>query len=443
MLTLLGGLIGSISFCQVGLSNIPTPWTFQVITPNHYMPESKMPIPAVPNIIDFGQERIRRQNQRMIEESLPREALQKQKHQINQDIAELISINFSLPSHVGKQGASNYHEAFQQLNQMDFNNISIKDLTFLIEDTYFENKLDKAEFDKIISNIGTFLKAIIKDRGYDQNSNSVKNFMIFQFFSEQLSLKNGTKHLPFEYDFDDYFGRQDYSKMFVTKLLETQAGQCHSMPLLYLIIAEEMDAEAYLAFSPNHSYIRFLADNGKWHNIELTNGMFSTSSFILQSGFIKSEALLNKTYMQNLTKKELLAQFYTDLANGYIAKFGYDDFVGNIISKALELYPNGIGANLIKANLLTIGFEYVCQQLDINPRNKLDLQNIRHYPNIVKLLNTVNGQYDLVDNLGYAHMPTEAYQDWLQSMKEQKNMQESKRINEQFKKVLNQKTIKD
>ena len=109
----------------------------------------------------------------------------------------------------------------------------------------------------------------------------------------------------------------------------------------------------------------------------------------------------------------------------------------------MELYPNGIGANLIKANLLTIGFEYVCQQLDINPRNKVDLQNIRHYPNIVKLLNTVNDQYDIVDNLGYTHMPPEAYQDWLQSMKEQKNVQENKRINEQFKKAFNQKTIRD
>ena len=40
-------------------------------------------------------------------------------------------------------------------------------------------------------------------------------------------------------------------------------------------------------------------------------------------------------------------------------------------------------------------------------------------------------------------MPPEAYQDWLQSMKEQKNVQENKRINEQFKKAFNQKTIRD
>src|SRR5690554_7824788 len=111
------------------------------------------------------------------------------------------------------------------------------------------------------------------------------------------------------------------------------------MPLLYLIVAEELGAEAFLAYSPNHSYIRFLADNGKWYNIELTNGMFSTSSYILQSGFVKSEALLNKIYMQNLSDKELMAQFYTDLTNAYIAKYGYDDFVGNVVSKALELYP--------------------------------------------------------------------------------------------------------
>lgn len=130
ILTLLGGLFSAMSFCQVELPNAPTPWVFQTIAPNHYMPESKMPISATPNIIDFEQERIHQQNQQKIEESL-----QRQQHQIYRDIAKLNTINYSLPSHAGKQGASNYHEAFQQLNQLDFNNFSVKDLSFLIEDT--------------------------------------------------------------------------------------------------------------------------------------------------------------------------------------------------------------------------------------------------------------------------------------------------------------------
>jgi len=445
-LTFLLGLICTLTFGQVQLPTTPTPWTFPTITTNQYMPENIIPIPTVPSVTDFGQDRIRQQNQRLIAEVERNEQLRRQQqNQMYADIAEYNKgkINYSLPSNLGKQGASHFQETFDRLNQTDLKNYSIKDLTFMVENTYFEDELDKAEFDNIISNIGKFLTEKMDELGYDPNSNSAKNFMIFQFFSERLELKDGTEHLPFEYDFEDYMGNDDYSKMFVTKLLKTQTGQCHSMPLLYLIVAEELGAEAFLAYSPNHSYIRFLADNGKWYNIELTNGMFSTSSYILQSGFVKSEALLNKIYMQNLSDKELMAQFYTDLANGYISKFGYDSFVGNMASKALELYPTSISANMIKANLLTMEFEYVCKQVGINPRDNQDLQNIRHFPKIVEKLNAVNAQYTTIDKLGYTHMPAEAYQDWLQSMKKQENLQESQRINEQFKGLINQQPIKN
>lgn len=445
-LTLLCGLIGSVSFCQVQIPKPPKPSTFQMITPNQYMPESVLPIPNVPSVTDFGQNNIQKRNQQLIAEVERNEQIrEQQQNQLNTDIAELnkSKINYTLSSHAGKQGASHFQETFNQLNQIDFNDYSVKDLTFMVENTYFEDELDKTEFDEIISNIGKFLTEKMDELGYDKNSNSAKNFMIFQFFSERLELKNGTEHLPFEYDFDDYMGIQDYSKMFVTKLLKTQKGQCHSMPLLYLIVAEEIGAEAFLAYSPNHSYIRFLADNGKWYNIELTNGMFSISSYILQSGFVKSEALLNKIYMQNLSKKELMAQFYTDLANAYIAKYGYDDFVGKLASKVLELYPNSISGNMIKANLLTMEFEYVCNQVGINPRNKQELQNIRYYPKVVEMLNAVNAQYATIDNLGYTHMPAEAYQDWLQSMKKQESLQENQKINEQFKGLLNKQPIKN
>lgn len=445
-LTLLFGLVGLFSFGQVQLPQTPTPSTFQTITPNQYLPKNVIPTPTIPTVTNFGQNNIQQRNQRLIAEAERNEQFRRQQqHQMYADIARFTSnrINYSLPSHANKPGAAHFHDTFNQLNQTDPSVYSIKDLNFMVENAYFESELDKDEFDKIIENIGKFLTAKMDELGYDPNSNSAKNFMIFQFFSEKLELKDGIEHLPFEYDFDDYMGIKDHSKLFVSKLLKTQTGQCHSMPLLYLIIAEEIGAEAYLAYSPNHSYIRFLADNNKWYNIELTNGMFSTSSYILQSGFIKSEALLNKVYMQNLSDKELFAQFYTDLANGYIAKFGYDDFVGNVASKALELYPNSISANMIKANLLTMEFENVCKQVGINPRDNQDLQNIRYFPKIIEKLNAVNAQYATIDNLGYTHMPTEAYQDWLQSMKKQENMQENQRINEQFKGLINQQPIKN
>lgn len=400
-------------------------------------------IPKVPNPMDmfFGkdeQERIKRQNEQLIREAELYEQRQiEAQKQMYADINNLKStVNYNLPSFSNIIGTEHYRNVFQKMSTLDVENYSIKDLNFDIENAYFENQEDKAEFDQIIKNSGEFILTKMQELNYDLNSNSAKNYMIFQFFSETLELKNGLKSLPFKYDFDDYTGSKDWTKMFVSKLLATRTGQCHSMPLLYLILAEEIGAEAYLSVSPNHTYIRFPDDNGKWFNIELTNGMFSTTSYILQSGYIKSEALQNKIYMQNLSRKELLGHFYMDLASGYIHKFGYDEFAGKAIEKALELYPNSIFANMHKANIETIRFEYVMNQIGINPRDNKDLQNIRFYPEVVEMLNNVNNQYDFIDNLGYEHMPEDAYQEWLQSMKEEKQKQDNEKIKDQFKGTL-------
>jgi hypothetical protein len=73
--------------------------------------------------------------------------------------------------------------------------------------------------------------------------------------------------MPMRYDFHDYRGEGDYRQQFVTKLLQTNTGQCHSLPLLYKILAEEMGVKAYLAFAPNHSYIRHQDEQGRWYNL--------------------------------------------------------------------------------------------------------------------------------------------------------------------------------
>lgn len=418
---------------------LPTPATIQI--PNYTIQPTtpsnrKNQAPAQIYPPD-GQSIQQRQNQSIMQEVDQHEKLRENAmKEARADIAEMHStIRYSLPAFSGKEGASFYRLAFDKI--IIDSTYSVKDNNFLIENAFFENKLDKTEFDKIIKNSGAFLISKINESGYDPNSNAAKNFMLFQFFSETLQLKNSKdKHLPFKYDFEDYMGVQDYSKMFVTKLIGTGSGQCHSMPLLYLILAEEIGAEAYLSLSPNHSYIRFPDDKGKWYNVELTNGMFSTESYISQSGYVKSEALENDIYMANLSKKELLSKHLSDLAEGYIHKFGYDEFTQNIIDKALELYPNSISAHMINANIATARLKNVVQQLGIDTSDAKQREKILYYPKAVELLKEMHRQYALIDNLGYEHMPPEAYQQWLQAMKNEEQKQENEKINKQFKVLL-------
>lgn len=250
----------------------------------------------------------------------------------------------------------------------------------------------------------------------------------------------GTQHKAFKYDFEDYMGSKDWSKMFVSKLLKTGSGQCHSMPLLYLMLAEEMNTEAYLAYAPNHTYIKFMDEEEEWQNIELTNGIFTANSLILESGYIKSEALQNDIYMKSLSKKELLAQIYADLANGYIHKYGMDEFVGKTLDKALEYSPKNIYANQLKSMYQQVRLAHVAGQLGVKDlENPEELKKIRFYPRAVALLLETKAQFDTIDNLGFVMMPEGAYQQWLGNMKEESNKQKSEELAEKIRQINAQK----
>ena len=149
-------------------------------------------------------------------------------------------------------------------------------------------------------------------------------------------------HYLYKYDFDDYEGGTDYSKMFVTKLMLNRTGQCHSLPLLFLVLAQQFGANAYLSFSPNHSFIRFKDDKGKMRNIELTNHMLTSDAFVIGSGYVKSEALKSKIYLDTFTIRQAIAECFVDLAHGYVAKNCYDDFVLKCTDEALKYIPNDI-----------------------------------------------------------------------------------------------------
>jgi len=352
-------------------------------------------------------------------------------------------VNLDIPSLATDEQTKYYRKAFDKLLQTNIDDFSIKEATFTVENAFYDEKRDFQKFDDIIKRTGSFLKEKMKEQQYDEKSNLAKNLILFQFFADTLEIKSKElKHLPLKYDFEDYMGKKNWDKMFVSKLLASGSGQCHSLPLLYLILADEIGAEASLSLSPNHSYIRFQDEKKKWYNVELTNGMFTTDTYILQSGYITSEALQNGIYMQELTKKQLLSQTLNDLALGYARKFGYDSFYKRIIDESLKLYPESIQTNILLEGYLGFQFEYVCRsQLGINPRNPQELQQIAPFPELVSLLKNINETQQKVDDLGYRIMPDEMYQKWLGSLQQKKQQQDDKELKEKFR--INLKTLKN
>lgn len=403
---------------------------------------TKSNIPSVPqNYINGSLSKQDERNRRMVMEDFKRaEAEEKEKNrqqaELNKDAEEMKfrewvtngrNMSYDLPTLSGKAGTQSYYDAFDKLSGMDAENYSLTDANFTVENAFYGNKQNLSQFKSGVQKTAKQLLQKMKERKQNTESNVSKNLMIFEYFSKDMKL-GGTTHKAFEYDFKDYLGEKDWSKMFVSKLLKTGSGQCHSMPQYYLMLAEAMGTEAYLALAPNHSYIRFIDDEGKLRNIELTNGMFSTNTFLLESGYIKSEALQNKIYMENLTKKELLGMAYFDLARGYVHKFGYDEFVNKVIDKALELYPNGIAPNMEKSNISRTRLLSALRRLGINPDDKRDLERAGYFPKVVDQFKQLQEQFAKINNLGYAEMPASAYEAWLGSLKTETNKQESEAL---------------
>ena len=215
-------------------------------------------------------------------------------------------------------------------------------------------------------------------------------------------------------------GEKDYTKMFVSKLMATGKGQCHSMPLMYLLIAEHLGAKAYLSYAPEHTFIQFINKESKTIDFETTNGKLVSSTWLTQSGYVTSQALMNQTYLHPLSQKQLYARMLGDLLLGYLSKMPYDDFAEQMRQKVLEIEPNNLTALLVDANV-----KKMTAAQKIKEAGKPKEEDLPKYPEAYKAYQAMADAYEKVDATGFQDMPKEAYQRWLASIDKEKKKQQN------------------
>ncbi len=242
----------------------------------------------------------------------------------------------------------------------------------------------------------------------------------------QLDSNRIVKFPPFSYDFTDVFGHKNWSNMFVTKLLDTKKGNCHSLPYLYKILADEIGAKAYIAVAPNHFYIKHHSKANGWYNTELTSGIFPIDAWLMASGYIHLDAIVNKLYMEALNDKQSVALCMIDLAKGYQRKFGKsadNEFILKCCNAALKHYPNYINALILKAETKKKLFEGLMQ------KNYAEYPaDIFQIPEAKQLFTEMTQLYAKIHQLGYRKMPEKMYLNWLVSLKKERNKYENKNI---------------
>lgn len=334
----------------------------------------------------------------------------------------IASLNLAISS-MAQDKTKLYEESFTTLIGMldDGTKYNFKQAVFSVENAYLDGKLDTVSANREIKMLKNLCNSLINDRflAYVESDKKDVNkwASAYQVMCDSIPIvieDKQYKYVPFVYDFNDVFGNQDVSSMFVSKLLYARKGNCHSLPYLYKILCEELGTTAHLALAPNHVYIKHHSKANGWYNTELTSGIFPNDSWLMASGFVHLDAIKNGVYMKALNNNESIALVIIDLANAYQKSFPENDgtFLLKCADVAIKTYPNFATALILRAEL-----------------HKKQIENEEDPKKANLDFKLLEKEYAHIHQIGYRFMPEDMYLNWLVSLKTERDKYENKKLN--------------
>lgn len=346
----------------------------------------------------------------------------------------LILISVTCPAQNTVQAG--YDTAYTELKAMleDRTPVNFKRAVYVTENAYLDNTVDFSKFNEQIQWLASKCLLVSKQGGLiytESDREQVSKYAaVFKIMTDTIKFhQDANKYyssIPFRYDFDDFFGEKDWTKMFVTKLLVTHNGNCHSLPFLYKILCEELGVKAHLSMAPNHTYIKLWSKKTGWYNTELTSGYFPIDAWIMASGYVHLNAVQNRVYMDTLSDKQSIAVCLVDLAKGYEKRFGTgadQKFIIDCCNTALAYYPQYVNGLVLKAE--TFKKDYEERMARHGVKYPSDLFSI---PEEKKIFDEMQSLYLHIHQLGYRKMPLEMYLNWLTDIDKEKGKYLNKEI---------------
>ena len=298
-----------------------------------------------------------------------------------------------------------YKQAIDEICDMlnDKKPLDFKRAVFLTENAYYNGQLNYTEFCNEISRVKIIVTKMIEAKGL-QKYRTAGNWAIFSYMTEKIPENN---FVPYQYDFENFMGDKDYESFMVSSLLKNKKGNCHSLPYLYKILAEEVNVEAFIALAPMHVFIKHKDEKGQWWNLELTSGTFSRTSFIIESFNVSDAGMESGLYMKPLSLKESIAQCLSDLLDYYDKNKGiyYGEIVRKAYTTGIKVYPNSL-LQLAKRDEIKYRLDKAMEEKGLN-----DYRKIQSYPELVQLYEEMDKTFKYIQQIGFSKLTDEQYRE--------------------------------
>lgn len=130
------------------------------------------------------------------------------------------------------------------------------------------------------------------------------------------------EHKVFKYDLEnDPSGKAIFVNNLLPVYLRTQRGNCVSMPILFVVLAQRLGIDATLATAPQHLLVKYRNEAGTYGNLECTHecGPKRDASYIKEFE-ISDGAVRNRVYLQPLGKRDVILAMSGVLGSMYYRK---------------------------------------------------------------------------------------------------------------------------
>jgi regulator of sirC expression with transglutaminase-like and TPR domain len=112
----------------------------------------------------------------------------------------------------------------------------------------------------------------------------------------------------FSYDLANPLGQNPKDRLLST-YIRTRKGNCVSMPILFLIVADRVGLKVHMAAAPLHLFVRYTDPHGVDHNLETTSGGHEArTEWYRQNLPMSDKAIASGVYMRTLSKRESVAE---------------------------------------------------------------------------------------------------------------------------------------